>query len=300
MDFDRLRAFCFVGQSGGLLRAAQKLKLSPATISLRLKHLEAEVGVQLFEHKPNKLLLTDKGKLLLVEAQRILQHVDDSIASLRERDSKCEGNVSLLVGNDLARYIAPRVANFVENNPEVNLSILTSPSPESPALIVDGQADLGIGRFFNLPRSIQALPLFTSSIAAIYAKQHPLSHCKRISVRHLAAYGLIVPSQFSATRRVIHRVFSRNGLEIRTILEAGGCSLIREYAKLRLGVGLVHEICIRGKAEPDLCVRDLKHLFGAMDVLLIHRKDRPLTSAHKAFIAAISSSADQLGKSAGA
>jgi LysR family transcriptional activator of nhaA len=59
MNLDRLKAFCLVAQNGGLLRAAQKLKLSPATVSLRLKHLEADVGVQLFERRPNKLLLTE-------------------------------------------------------------------------------------------------------------------------------------------------------------------------------------------------------------------------------------------------
>jgi DNA-binding transcriptional LysR family regulator len=41
MNLDRLKAFCLVAQNGGLLRAAQKLKLSPATVSLRLKHLDS-------------------------------------------------------------------------------------------------------------------------------------------------------------------------------------------------------------------------------------------------------------------
>ena len=58
--------------------------LSPATVSLRLKHLEEEVGVPLFERKPNKLVLSPKGEILLAQAQRILQHVDDSLALIRD------------------------------------------------------------------------------------------------------------------------------------------------------------------------------------------------------------------------
>jgi DNA-binding transcriptional LysR family regulator len=127
MNLDRLKAFCLVGQNGGLLRAAQKLKLSPATISLRLKHLEEEVGAQLFERRPNKLLLTDKGKLLLPQAQRILQQIDDTVASLREQRGRCEGDVSVLVGSDMAHFFAPRIAKFVENYPQVNLKSWSIP-----------------------------------------------------------------------------------------------------------------------------------------------------------------------------
>lgn len=292
MNIDRLKAFCLVGQNGGLLRAAQKLKLSPATISLRLKHLEDEVGVQLFERRPNKLLLTDKGKLLLPQAQRILQQIDDSVASLRDERGRCEGNVSVLVGSDMAHFFAPRVAKFVENYPQVNLKILVNPSPESLELLLGGQGDFAIGRFLKVPKSISTYPLFTSTVAAIYDRDHPLSRRKQISLRDLAACGLIVTSRFSAIRQIVQKAFAEHALEMRTVLETGECSLISEYVKMKLGVGLVHETCIRGKLPSNVISRDLKHLFGRLDVVLIYRKDRSLTAAQRKFIEAIAAEAD--------
>jgi DNA-binding transcriptional LysR family regulator len=288
MNIERLKAFCLVGHNGGLLRAAQKLKLSPATVSLRLKHLEQEVGVQLFERRPNKLLLTDKGKLFLPQAQRILQQIDDSIASLREEQGRCEGNVSVLVGSDMAHFFAPRIAHFVESYPQVNLKILINPSPDSLELLLGGQGDFAIGRFLKVPRSIATYPLFTSSIAAVYDRNHPLSGCKRITLRDLAGCGLIVTSLYSAIRRIVQKAFVSQGLEMRTVLETGECSLISEYAKMKLGVGLVHETCIRGKLDSNVRARNLKHLFGRLDVVLLYRKDRLLTAPQRKFIEAIS------------
>jgi LysR family cyn operon transcriptional activator len=292
MNLDHLKAFCLVGQSGGLLHAAQKLKLSPATISLRLKHLESEVGVPLFERRPNKLLLTDKGKWLLPQAQRILRQIDDSVASLREDRARCEGDVVVLVGSDMAHFFAPRMAKFVGNYPQVNLKILVSPSPESLELLVDGQGDFAIGRFLKVPKPIGTVPLFSSSIAAIYDRDHALARRKRISLPDLASCGLIVTSRYSAIRRIIEKAFIQQGLEMRTVLETGECSLISEYVKMRLGVGLVHEACIRGKLEANICARDLKYLFGRLDVVLIYRKDRLLTAAQRKFIEAISEKSD--------
>jgi len=189
------------------------------------------------------------------------------------------------VYNEDDEFFGPMVVYYNQ----VELTILVSPSPESLPLILDGQADIAIGRFLKLPRWICALRLFTSGMAAIFPEDHPLASSRRLSVRDLAAHGLIVPSQRAATRRVIQQAFAAHGVEMRTVLEAGGCSLIREYVQRHLGVGLVHEICVRGKQEPDLVVRDLKAMFGRMDVLLIYRKDRLLAPAQRKFIDAITS-----------
>lgn len=294
MNIDRLKAFCLVGQNGGLLRAAQKLKLSPATVSLRLKHLEDEIGARLFERRPNKLLLTDKGRLLLPQAQRILQQIDDTVASLREERGRCEGDVSVLVGSDMAHFFAPRIAKFVENHPQVNLKILVNPSPESLELLIGGQGDFAIGRFLKVPKSIATFPLFTSTIAAIYDRDHPLAQRKQISLKDLAACGLIVTSRYSAIRRIVQKAFANHALEMRTVLETGECSLISEYVKMKLGVGLVHETCIRGKLPSNVSSRDLKHLFGRLDVVLIYRKERLLTAAQKKFIEAISNEMERV------
>lgn len=292
MKLDHLKAFCLVGQSGGLLRAAQKLKLSPAAVSVRLKHLEAEIGVRLFERRPNRLLLTDKGRLFLPRAQNILNQIDDSLALLREQRDRYEGEVSVLVGSDMAHFFAPRMARFVEQYPQVNLKILVSPSPESLELLVNGQSDFAIGRFLKVPRSIVSVPLFTSTVAVIYDKVHPLSRRKRVTLQDLAGCGLIVTPRFSAIRRIVEKAFADKGLEMRTVLETGECSLISEYVKMKLGVGLVHETCIRGKVDANLRACNLKHLFGRLDVVLIHRRARSLTAAQRKFIEAVATASE--------
>ena len=63
---------------------------------------------------------------------------------------------------------------------------------------------------------------------------------------------------------------------------------------MKLGVGLVHETCIRGKLPSNVSSRDLKHLFGRLDVVLIYRKERLLTAAQKKFIEAISNEMERV------
>ncbi len=284
MKFNDLKAFCLVANQGTLQHAAQILKLTPGAISLQLRRLEAETEIKLFQRTPNKLLLTDAGRTFLNQTQRLLTDFERGVALVRGGNT---GSIVVTSGNDMAQFLAPRIAAFIRENPAVNISVLTRSSPESLDLVLEGKADFGIGKFSNLSKSVKGIRLFTSGIVALYPKGHPLSRVKRLSIEDLVPYGLIVLPQNSATRGAIEKVFLNRGLEMKKVLEAGGCSIIKEYVELRLGVGLVHEICIRGK-KGSLCVSDAKHLFDQYDVVLIHRSDRPPGTVHKRFIESIS------------
>lgn len=285
MDVRQLRAFCLVAQRGTLFHAAAMLKCSPAAISLRINRLEKDVGAKLFNRRPNKLILTDKGKLFLRDAARILQELEASIALLHRGDEICAGDVSVAVGNDTAHLLAPKVAAFVKENPSVNLSILSRPSSSQVfELVMDGEVDIGIGRFPNLPRTLQKISLVSSGLVAIYPKIHPLSARGHLSLQDLASHGLVVLHRRSTTRRIIDQAFSKNSLKMKTVLEAGDCSVIREYVKQRVGVGLIHDTCVRGEKDSSCRISDVRHIFGQSDLSLIYQKNNPLGLAHKKFI----------------
>ncbi|MBI4489252.1 MAG: LysR family transcriptional regulator [Deltaproteobacteria bacterium] len=287
MELAHLRTFCLVAQKGGLRQAAYQLKLTPAAVSIRLKRLEAYTGTKLFDHAPNRLTLTEDGRTFLDEVQRILGDLDSSISLLHERKGLCAGNISVALGSDMAFFLAPAIAAFAKDNPMVRLSILARPSPDTLALVTKNQAEIGIGRFTALPTTLRRIPLFRSGLVAIYPRKHPLSAHSRLSLSSLASHELILLTSQAATRQVINRVFFENGLEIKTVIEAGSCFAIKEYVRLGLGVGLVHDTCVVEAKERHVHVSNLGHLFGKFEVSLIYLEKKNLPLAHRRFIEAI-------------
>jgi len=284
MKLSQLTAFCLVATRGGLQHAARELNVTPGAVSLQLKRLEKETKINLFHRAPNKLLLTQEGRAFLDQTQLMLQEFERGVASIRGGDA---GDITICSSNDNAQFLAPRIADFVRRNPSVGVSVLRRSSSESLNLVLEGQADFAVGKFPMLPRSFKKLELYTSGVVALYPKGHPLAQVKRLTLETLIPYGLIVLPQTSRTREAIEKAFATKHLKTKQVLEAGGCSIIKEYVELRLGVGLVHEICIRGKTGP-LCTSDAKHLFGRYDVVLIHRTDRPPGNVQRKFIESIS------------
>jgi DNA-binding transcriptional LysR family regulator len=72
MELYQLRTFVVVAAEGNVTRAAARLGLTPPSVSAHIKHLEAELHVQLFVRTSQGMCLTEHGSLLRLKAEHTL------------------------------------------------------------------------------------------------------------------------------------------------------------------------------------------------------------------------------------
>src|SRR5690606_3815831 len=73
---ESLQAFALAANCGSLSAAARRLGKSQSTVSEAVARLELDLGVELFERGPRRLLLTEAGSNLLVHAEEVLAASD--------------------------------------------------------------------------------------------------------------------------------------------------------------------------------------------------------------------------------
>jgi DNA-binding transcriptional LysR family regulator len=83
MSLVQLESFVAVAEEGHVGRAARRLHVSQPPLTRRIKSLEDELGVELFERTPRGMRLRPAGHELLPRAREILARVDDLRGSLR-------------------------------------------------------------------------------------------------------------------------------------------------------------------------------------------------------------------------
>jgi DNA-binding transcriptional LysR family regulator len=284
VDLKELETFCLVARFGGIFPIAHRLKRTPAAISIKLKKLEKELGVALFEHRPNKLVLTAQGESFLKEAVKVLEAVDRAKKVVGDEALTHIPKLTVAFGSDIAKFFAPKIALFVKKHPHFRVSLLTHQSRDTLSLVEQGRADLGIGRFQKVSRGIKKETLLEHSLALVCPPRHPLARIRKFSLDSIEPYRLITFTRGSATRHSIESVLRQNGVEVRDTFEVSTCHAALDYVLLGLGVGMVHDICLASEFKTKLHRIDMSDIFGKTEVSLIYRPSSLLNPIHKEFV----------------
>jgi DNA-binding transcriptional LysR family regulator len=130
MDLDELRALVTIAETGSMLAASERLKLTRTTLRRRLDALEARVGVPLLVRGPSGAELTVAGEGAVVHARRVISESAALIAAARQAGADDEGllRVGLPVG------LPPRAVVTLQQtmrlaHPKLSLSVRLAEDP---------------------------------------------------------------------------------------------------------------------------------------------------------------------------
>ncbi|MBT9489046.1 MAG: LysR family transcriptional regulator [Rubrivivax sp.] len=124
---DRLKqieSFVAVAGKGSLTNAAHAEGVAPAVIGRRIDALEARLGVKLLVRTTRRITLTHEGSAFLENCQRVLAELASAEASVTEGGVKASGHLRVTApGGFGRRHVAPLVPRFLDQHPDVSLSL---------------------------------------------------------------------------------------------------------------------------------------------------------------------------------
>lgn len=240
MEIIQLRALTAVAESGNIGKAAETLQISSDETTEHLSRLEAELGLQLFLHTPDRSVLTESGSTVLEGARKVLRAHSDLIHEAAE----ISGSVSarLRIGSASAMFTT-------EQMPEI-LNPLRDKFPDSEILVQSGTSEVLVKRilhgdidiaFVSLPVDnfeIKTDLLFSDEIVAIANPSHPLANESIISAATLAGERLILGEKGGNTRRMIDELFESASVKPNVVMELSRQESIVKMVENDLGVGL--------------------------------------------------------------
>ncbi|GKX59071.1 LysR family transcriptional regulator [Leminorella grimontii] len=95
MDLRHLKYFLAVAETQNIRLAAQKVHVTQPAISRKIKELESELGVQLFDRLPKGLCLNRAGKVYQKRLGTIMKQIEDANAKVRQLSNTEYGSLSL-------------------------------------------------------------------------------------------------------------------------------------------------------------------------------------------------------------
>lgn len=171
-----------------VVRAAQRLELSPSAMSRALARLRVVTGDQLLVRAghslvPTPLAIELRGKVsaVVADAQNVLRpSIQLDLASL-ERTFTIRSNDSFI-----ERYGARIAALVEEQAPLVRLRFAAKPDKDA-AMLRDGIADLEVGVVSNMAPELRVQALFRDTFVGVVRPGHPLA-CGDVTAERYSAY----------------------------------------------------------------------------------------------------------------
>tara|TARA_B100000214_G_C23939104_1_gene614752 strand:- start:195 stop:1085 length:891 start_codon:yes stop_codon:yes gene_type:complete len=150
MDWDKLKIFHTVAESGSFTKASTVLNLSQSAISRQIQSLENELKIHLFERHARGLVLTDNGSYLFKTANEVISKLKDVEATLNDDKDKIHGKLTVTtVVSFGTTWLTPRIKEFMSLYPDIEIELIFD---DKELDLSTRQADIGI--FMRRPKQL--------------------------------------------------------------------------------------------------------------------------------------------------
>src|SRR5262249_36754781 len=239
MDWDNLKFFLALAESGTLSRASEKLRVDHSTVARRVEMLEHDLGVRLVERLSRSYRLTGEGEQVRDRAREI----EDRIAELA-RFANSTGQSSRVVRVSgpptlLSLFLAPRLLPLQGQHPGLRIELIGEARQTS---LSKGEADLAL----RLVRPVEK-GLIARKLAVIaYGLYGSREYLARRSAGAHDFLGYDDSLDHLPQQRWLKMLAGDVGLALRTN------DLANLLTAARAGLGLAVLPCIMARRAPEL------------------------------------------------
>lgn len=195
MTLTELKYVIAVAEEKHFGRAAERAFVSQPSLSAAVKNLEEELGVQIFERGKSEVLITEIGKQIIAQAERVLNEAGKVKAIAQQGANPLEGPLRLGVIHTIAPYLLPElVVAMRELAPKMSLDIEENMTANLEKMLSDGAIDIAILALPFQANGIEVTPLYNEQFRAIVHSKHSWVKRKLIDVADLDSQNLLLLS----------------------------------------------------------------------------------------------------------
>jgi LysR family cys regulon transcriptional activator len=288
MNLQQLRYAAEVERRGlNVSEAAAALHTSQPGVSKQLRALEDELGVEIFVRQGRRLTaVTEAGHEVLAGIRRILAEIANLRVVGEEHANQARGSLVLAVTHTQARYALPEVVTaFKRRYPEVHLKMLQGNPRQLAKAVIDGEADIAIAtEALAGYEELVSIPAYQWHHGVVVPAGHPLAREKPLTLEAIARHPIVTYDASFTGRSAIDRSFAQRGLEPEIALTALDSDVIKSYASLGLGVGIVSAMAYDARKDRGLVLLGAEHLFPVQTTRIAFRRGARLRGFAADFI----------------
>ncbi|MBW5447358.1 LysR family transcriptional regulator [Cohnella sp. CFH 77786] len=285
MNISQLETLLTISRTLSFRKAGELLNLTQPAVSAQIKSLEDEFKAVLVDRN-HPVTLTDRGKVFLEHAERILGIVEELKQKLSDLNQVPQGHIVLGTTTSIAIQILPRVLSYFQNQfPLIKTSIQSMPSSQVLASVENGTVDIGIGYLSDKSPQVETSILYYDTFELVVSPNHALAAAKNVTIGMLKDIPLILLSPDTLGRRFVDRIFRDHQIQPNIVMELNSSEEVKRMAEMGLGAAVVSKLSIAGEVKRGtLKMIPVHELEVSHPVGVITKSGRYVNSAMRQFL----------------
>jgi LysR family transcriptional regulator, hydrogen peroxide-inducible genes activator len=253
-SLNRLHCFEVVVEESGFKRATARLHITQPALSYQMKHLEQDLGVQLFSRRPGGVTLTDAGRLLFAHVQRVSAAVKAAERAVKELPAA--GQVRIGTVNSIGTYFLPQVLAALRTHHADAVPVLhRARSSEHIEALLANQVDLAILADPRVDKLLRYETLFEERVSLVSSRSHPFFGSPAIGPEQLERAPLVSLARTTPTGALVHKYLERLGVRVDPVVSTEDVLTVKRMVEMGIGAAflpdMVTERDIASPANPD-------------------------------------------------
>ena len=258
MTLTELRYIVAVARERHFGRAAETCFVSQPTLSVAVKKLEEELGLQLFERGAGEVSVTPSGQKIVAQAQRVLEEaarIKELAAAGRD---PLAGPLRLGAIYTIGPYLLPKLIPILRRAaPQMQLHIQENFTHVLAELLKNGEVDVILIALPFAEPGIEARAVYDEPFMVAVPKGHAWDGRKRpVSSEELTKESLLLLGEGHCFRDqvldICHVVRAKERSPLARTVEGGSLETIRQMVAGGVGVTVLPSTSITSNTSSDL------------------------------------------------
>ena len=282
MELRQLEYFQMASRLKNITRAAKRLRVSQPNITVAIKKLEAELGIQLFDRSQKQLSLTPEGTVFLDRVNTALRCLNDALIEVNDFKQLQKGVIKIGIPPMMGAFLFPKIfSGFQSRHPSLDVLLFEEGSISILEMLDRDELDFGIVITSDASPSLNILPMTRSQLVVCVPTSSPLAEKTAISNDDIANSSLIVMKQGSYLRQIVQERLRSVNVTPNIALESGQITTIKGLVAHDVGIAFLLDFIANDTDELRTIPLE-EPIF--VDIGLAWKRDRYVSKAAQAFI----------------
>ncbi|MCS3900776.1 selenium metabolism-associated LysR family transcriptional regulator [Methanococcus voltae] len=246
------QTFLYAAKTKSFSKAAKRLGVTQGTVSNHISVLEKFFDAQLFLRTPEGVDLTVEGTILLENAEKVLEYINNSKQQMKMLHENPEGIIRIAASTTPGEYLIPSIIKeYKKEYKDVNFEIQITDSEKCFKLLEERNVDIvAVGNLYD--KNYDNIVIGKDRLVLVVPNDHSLAKKPIAKLSDVLKEDYVDREVGSGTREILIDALNKKGysmMDLHTVMSLGSTSSIITAVSEGYGVSIISEIPAKKSAD---------------------------------------------------